>query len=72
MTTPKFDALKWTFSCGCCGGATKAFCEIKQDVKNGVLIKILEDDTITVSKLENGKKTIDAKVMTKEEIEAIL
>lgn len=72
MSTPKFDALTWTVSCGCSGGDTKAVAQVKRGRSDGILVKVLTDDTLRVSEWVDGILVRDAETMTLAQVEQIL
>lgn len=72
MSTPKFDALTWTVSCGCSGSDTKALAQVKRGRSDGLIIKVLMDDTLRVSEWAGGLLVRDSEAMTSSQIEQIL
>lgn len=72
MSTPKFDALTWTVSCGCSGGDTKAVAQVKRGKSDGLLLKVITDNTIRVSEWTGGVLVRDAETMTITQVEQIL
>jgi len=71
--TPKFDAIKWTAGCGSCGGTGFKFVgEIDKGGGNGVLIKIMHDESIVVSEWIGGVQTRNAESVTRDQAESIL
>lgn len=74
MDTPKFNALNFTFGCGCgCDepAGTAAFCEVSKP-GGGLIIKLGRDDKIRVSEFVDGKKVRDDEQMTADQVESLL
>ena len=72
MSTPKYDALSWTVSCGCAGGNTKAVAQVKRGKSDGVLSKVMSDDTILVSEWLGGAIVRVAERMSPSQIVEII
>ncbi len=72
MSTPKFDALTWTVSCGCAGGDTKSVAQVKRGKSDGLIIKVLMDDTLRVSEWAGGVLVRGSETMTPDQVEQIL
>lgn len=74
MDTPKFNALKFTFGCGCgCDDptGTAAFCEVARP-DGGLIVKLGRDDKIRVSEFVAGNKVRDDEMMTADQVESLL
>ena len=73
MITPKFDAIEWTAGCGSCGGTGyKFFSEIPKGAGNGLLLKIMHDDSIIVSEWIDGVQTRNSEMVSREQAESLL
>ncbi len=73
MSTPKFDAIEWTAGCGSCGGTGyKFFAEIPKGAGNGLLLKIMHDDSIIVSEWIGGVQTRNSEMVSREQAESLL
>lgn len=70
--TPKFDALQWTYGCGCGNSPTKAFSEVDKGAGAGLLIRHGNDDVFRVTQYMGGARVLDAAEMTPEQIESLL